>query len=55
MGMSSMSERENKEIKELKQKMQIDQYLSKFPDSDKYLGLENVSALSLVTAIDSGL
>ena len=43
LGMQSLTEREQKDTKDMKQRMHVDQYLSKFPESEKFLGFENVS------------
>lgn len=42
MGVNSLAERELKDQKEMKNKLQIEQYLTKFPESEKHLGFENV-------------
>ena len=43
LGANSITDKEAKEQKELDKSKKIDQYLSKFPDNEKYLGFENVS------------
>ena len=43
LGSSSISDKEAKEQKELEKSKKIDQYLSRFPENEKYLGFENVS------------
>jgi hypothetical protein len=45
--MSSISEKEAKELKDLKQSKHVDQYLNKFPENEKFLGFENVSRFIL--------
>ena len=45
MGINSISEKESKDLKDLKTKAQIDQYISAVPDNGRYLGFENVSNL----------
>ena len=42
MGVNSLAERELKDQKEMKNKLQVEQYLTKFPESEKHLGFENV-------------
>ena len=42
-GNNSLSEREFKEKRELDNKAKVDQYISKFPPNENYLGFENVS------------
>jgi len=44
LGANSITERENKEIKHLDKKNKTDQFISKFPENEKFLGFENVSA-----------
>jgi hypothetical protein len=43
LGSSSITEKENKEQKELEKSNGIDKYLHKFPENEKFLGFENVS------------
>ena len=42
-GPNSITDKEAKEQKELEKSTKINQYLSRFPDNEKYLGFENVS------------
>lgn len=44
LGTSSMSEREVKEQKSVKSSVAIEQYQYKFPENERHLGFENVSA-----------
>lgn len=45
LGPQSISIREQEEVKEMEKRPQIEQYLTKFPDNEKFLGFENVSYL----------
>lgn len=45
MGQQSISMREQEELKEMEKRSQIEQYLTKFPENEKFLGFENVSYL----------
>lgn len=44
LGPSSLSERELKEQKSIKSSVAIEQYNYKFPDNERFIGFENVSA-----------
>ena len=43
LGSSSISERDSKQIKAIKDSVTIEQYMHKFPDNEKHFGFENVS------------
>lgn len=43
LGPNSLSDREMKEQRDLDNKSKTEQYLSKFPQNEKFLGFENVS------------
>lgn len=45
MGPNSLTIKETDELKEMDKRSQLEQYLTKFPDNEKYLGFENVSLL----------
>jgi hypothetical protein len=47
LGVNSITDKESKEQKELEKSKKIDQYLSRFPENEKYLGFENVSNHSI--------
>jgi hypothetical protein len=42
-GPTSISYRESEELKEMEKRTQIEQYLTKFPENEKFCGFENVS------------
>ncbi len=50
MGVNSLAERELKDQKEMKNKLQIEQYLIKFPESEKHLGFENDSNVCYINS-----
>ena len=50
LGSSSLSDRELKEQKSIKSSVAIEQYQFKFPENERHIGFENVSAMLLLIA-----